>query len=78
MGLFDWLSGLFSSKSDEENNNSENNREIDDGNGAEAIQNTYEETKPQDHVHSDLKAQDEHEIESNLVETDTQHDKDEA
>ncbi len=44
----------------------------------EVIQNTYEETETQDHVHSDLKAQDEHEIESNLVERDTQHDKDEA
>jgi len=67
MGLFDWLSGLFSSKSDEENNDSENNREIDDGNGAEVIQNTYEETETQDQVHSGLK-----------TEVDTQHDKDET
>ena len=78
MGLFNWLSGLFSSKSDEENNDSENNREIDDGNGSEIIQNTYEKIETQDHVHSDLKAKDEHETELNSAEVDTQHDKNEA
>ena len=78
MGLFDWLSGLLSSKSDEENNDSENNREIDDGNGSEIIQNTYEEIETQDHVHSALKAEDEHETELNSAEVDTQHDKNEA
>jgi hypothetical protein len=78
MGLFDWLSGLFSSKSGEENNDSENNREIGDSNDEEVIQNTYEKTETQDHVLSDLKAEEEHGTESNSAEIAAQHDKKET
>ena len=78
MGLFDWLSGLFSSKSDEENNDSENNRESDEDNAEEAIQNTYEATEKQDQVDSNLMTQDEQETELNSVEADAHHAKDEA
>ncbi|AEJ01426.1 hypothetical protein Nit79A3_1608 [Nitrosomonas sp. Is79A3] len=77
MGLFDWLSGLFSSKSDEENNDSENNKGSDDE-GAEVMQSTYEETETQNQIVSDLIPQSTHETESNSVEADTRHAKDEA
>jgi hypothetical protein len=78
MGLFDWLSGLFGSKSDEENNDSENKRESDDDKGVEAIQSTFEGNEAHDQAHSDLITQDEHETESNPAEADTQHDKGKA
>lgn len=76
MGLFDWLSGLFGSKSDEENNDSENKRESDDDKGVEAIQSTFEGNEAHDQDHSDLITQ--NESESNPAEADTQHDKGEA
>lgn len=77
MGLSDWLSGLFSSKSGEESNDSENNKESNDDKDTEAIQTTYEATENQGQVDSDLITQDKHETESNSAEAD-HHAKDEA
>lgn len=85
MGLFDWLSGLFSSKSGEENKDSENNIERNDDKSVETIQNIYEKNEAQDQIHNDLEAQKERDTESKkaepdeleTTEVDIRHNKDE-
>ncbi len=57
MGLFDWLTGLFSSKNDEENKASENNVERDNDN---------------EQVDVDSKIQDTHEIALEKIESEIQ------
>lgn len=57
MGLFDWFTGLFSSKSDEENKTSENNIERDDD---------------KDQADNDSSLQDGHEIASETIESEIQ------
>jgi|CXWL01.1.fsa_nt_gi hypothetical protein len=85
MGLFDWLSGLFSSKSGEENKDNEGNIERDVSKREEGLQNVYEKNEAPDQAYGDLKAQDEHETvmqkaeseEQGAAEADVQQDKDE-
>lgn len=73
MGLFDWLSGLFSSKSGEENKDNEGNIERDVSEKEEGLQNVYEKNETPDQFHGDLKAQDKHESEEQgAVEADQQ------
>jgi len=57
MGLFDWFTGLFSSKNDEENKTSENNIERDDD---------------KDQADKDSSLQDVHEIASETIESEIQ------
>jgi hypothetical protein len=57
MGLFDWFTGLFSSKNDEENKASENNVERDNDN---------------EQVDVDSKIQDTHEIALEKIESEIQ------
>lgn len=70
MGLFDWFSGLFSSSSDAENKNSENNIESDDGKIVEA--NRHEKNEAQDQVNNDLEIQEELKAESEKIESEKQ------
>ena len=70
MGLFDWFSGLFSSRGDEESKDNENNIESDDGKVAEA--NRYEKNEAQDQGYSDLKIQNELKAEPEKIESEKQ------
>ena len=57
MGLFDWFTGLFSSKNDEENKTSENNIDKDDD---------------KDQADNDSSLHDGHEIASETIESEIQ------
>lgn len=87
MGLFDWFLGLFGSKSDDKNTDSEGNIERDVSKGAEeGIQDVYEKDEApvsdQDQAIGALKAEGEHEAEvrktegQKIAEEDSIHGKD--
>lgn len=70
MGLFDWFSGLFSSRSDEENKDSENSIESDDGKVVET--NRHEKSEAHDQVYSDLEIANELKAEPEVIESEKQ------
>lgn len=87
MGLFDWFLGLFGSKSDDKNTDSEGNIERDVSKGAEeGTQDVYEKNEApvsdQDQAIGALKAEGEHEAEvgktegQKIAEEDSIHGKD--